>query len=100
MTQYLEGVLQVAAIFLSIVAGLFAASLFKVSHETEHLKPWKFLIFALILFAVEEILGALVAFKVILPTFLTHIIPTFILALLIIALHSQTEKHTTKKGEF
>lgn len=100
MVQYLEGVLQVAAIFLAVVAGIFAASLFKVSHETEHLKPWKYLIFALILFAVEEILGSLVAFKIILPTFLTHIIPTFILVLIILALSAQITHHTRKNDEF
>ncbi len=100
MVQYLEGVLQVAAIFLSVVAGIFAASLFKVSHETEHLKPWRLLIVALILFAVEETLGALVAFKIILPTFLTHIVPTAILVSLIFALSAQIKHHTRKKNEF
>jgi ABC-type branched-subunit amino acid transport system permease subunit len=99
MVQYLEGVLQLAAVFLALVAGFFAASLLKVSHQNEHLKPWKYLIVALILFALEEILGALVAFKIILPTFLTHIVPTAILIMLILALNLQIKENTSKKGD-
>jgi len=94
MVQYLQGVLQLAAVFLSLVAGTFAASLFSVSQKHEHLRPWKFLIVALILFAIEEILGALVAFQIIYPTFLTHVIPTAILIMLIFALHLQIKENT------
>ena len=94
--EYLAGVLHVAIIFLSVVAGIFAASLLRVSHEAKQLSPWKYLIVALILFGVEEILGALISFRIILPTFLTHLLPTIILILMLIALREQISEHTSK----
>ena len=84
--QYLEGMLKIANVFLAIVAGFIAISLFKVSHERDHLKPWKLLIIALMLFAVQEILGALRAFDIFSTPYLTHIVPTAILGLVICAL--------------
>lgn len=84
--QYLEGMLKIANVFLSIVAGFIAISLFKASHQSKYLKPWKLLIIALVLFAVQEVLGALRAFDIYSTPHLTHIVPTAILGFLIYAL--------------
>ena len=92
--EYLQGVLQIANVFLMIIAGFFAISLFKVSHNTKHLKPWKILIVVLVLFVIQEILGALIAFGKIKPTFLTHLIPTFMLVFLIYAVDTHTKENT------
>lgn len=84
--QYLEGILNIANVFLAIVAGFIAISLFKVSQKRSHLKPWKVLIITLVFFALQEILHALKVFDIYSTLYLTHIIPTIILALLIYAL--------------
>jgi len=84
--QFIEGILKIANVFLSIVAGVIAISLFKVSHQIKELKPWKLLIIGLVLFVVQEILGALRAFRIYETPHLTHIVPTAILGLLIWAL--------------
>lgn len=86
MLSFVDGMVQIADVFLAIVAGLVALSLFKASHKLEHLKPWKPLISCLILFMIEEVLGALAAFNIYESAFLTHIIPSAILLLLIYAL--------------
>lgn len=97
MVQYFEGVIQIANVFLAIVAGIIAASLFRVSHKQSLLKPWKTLIIVLILFAIEEIFGALNAFTILEPSFITHIIPTFMLLLLIYSIDMQIKLNTTEK---
>jgi carboxylesterase len=84
--QYAEGILQIAVVFLSIVAGILALSLFKSSFKKDSLKSWIPLIFALILFAAVEILGALRSFKIFETPYLTHILPTFIMGFIIWAL--------------
>ena len=94
MVEYLAGVLQIANVFLIIIAAFFALSLFKVSHKTKHLRPWKILILVAVLFAVEEILGALLAFNKISPTFLTHLIPSIMMVLLIFAVDVHTKQNT------
>lgn len=85
MVQLIEGILKIANLFLAVVAGLIAISLFRISKK-KHLKPWLILIIALVLFAVQEILGALRAFNYFSTPYLTHIVPTAILGLLIFAL--------------
>jgi len=85
LVQFIEGILKIANLFLAIVAGIIAATLFKVSRKKE-LKPWMFLIVALIFFAIQEILGALRAFEIFSTPYLTHVVPTIILVLLVIAL--------------
>lgn len=87
--QFIEGVLQIANVFLSIVAGIIAASLFKSTTKHKLLKPWRCLIAVLILFAIVLIFGALRSFNIFESTFITHIIPTAMLALLIAALLQQ-----------
>ncbi len=86
MIEYYEGILKIANIFLSIVAGVIAMNIFMVSRKNRFLKPWYILVFVLILFAVQEILGALRAFNIYSTPHLTHIVPTIILGLLIWAL--------------
>lgn len=88
--EYLEGILKIANLVLAVIAGLIGISLIKISGERKELKAWLLLIAALIFFAVQEILGALRAFKIYESPYLTHIVPTVILALLIIALIKQT----------
>jgi len=86
LIEYYEGILKIANIFLSIVAGVIAMNIFMVSRKNRFLKPWYILVFVLILFAVQEILGALRAFNIYSTPHLTHIVPTIILGLLIWAL--------------
>ena len=86
MVEYLEGILKIANVFLAVVAGLIAVSLFKESSKHKHLKPWYILIVVLCLFAVQEILGTLRAFNIFETPYLTHIVPTAILGLLVWAL--------------
>ena len=86
MIEYYEGVIKIANIFLSVVAGVIAMNIFRVSRKNRFLKPWYILVFVLILFAVQEILGALRAFNIYSTPHLTHIVPTIILGLLIWAL--------------
>lgn len=85
------GISQLAAVFLSIIAGFIAISMFKVSSEHRHLRPWKFLIPSLVLFSVEEVLGALRTFDVWTTPHLTHVVPSFVLVFLIAALINQIQ---------
>lgn len=87
--DWVYGITQLSVVFLSIVAGFLAISLFKVSRSTKSLSAWKYLIVTLVLFAIEEVLGILASFGVYKTPFLTHIIPSFILGFLIIALVKQ-----------
>ena len=86
IVQYLEGILKIANLFLAIVAGVIAIGLFRVSQQRKMLHPWRFLIAALVFFAIQQVLGALRAFAIYESPFLTHIVPTIILAFLITAL--------------
>jgi hypothetical protein len=83
------GTAEIAAVFLSIVAGFIALSLFKAARSRKELAAWKPLIIALVLFAVEEVVGALKTFGVYATPHLTHVIPGFILGFLIAALVMQ-----------
>ena len=88
MVEYITGVLQIANVFLAIVAGLIAATLFEASKEKQ-LLAWRPLVIVLILFAVEEIFGALRSFAIFSTPWITHVIPSFILGFLIWALIRQ-----------
>ncbi|MBN2111827.1 hypothetical protein JW707_01880 [Candidatus Woesearchaeota archaeon] len=83
------GTAEIAAVFLSLVAGVIALSLFKVSRKNKELAAWKPLIIALVLFAVEETIGALKTFGVYTTPHLTHVVPGFVLAFLIASLVMQ-----------
>jgi hypothetical protein len=85
LVEYVAGVIEIAVVFLSIVAGIIAATLFEASKKKQ-LLAWRPLIAVLILFAVEEILKALRSFGIWSTPHLTHIVPSFILGFLIWAL--------------
>ena len=91
--QLIEGILKIANLVLAVIAGVIGISLIKISHSKKELKAWVMLIIALIFFGIQEILGALRAFKIFESPYLTHIIPTIILALLIVALLQQINIH-------
>ena len=82
MVSYLEGILKIANLFLAFVAGGIGISLIKSSFRNKKLAAWKYLAFALLFFAVQEILGALRAFNVYESPFLTHINVSIILGFL------------------
>ncbi|MFH1054148.1 MAG: hypothetical protein V1740_07050 [Candidatus Woesearchaeota archaeon] len=86
---YLYGTFQIANLFLAIVAGSMAATLFEISHARSHLRPWKVLIASLIIFAILEIVGALRSFGIYTSPFLTHVLTSGIIALLIVTLVMQ-----------
>ncbi|HLC64570.1 MAG TPA: hypothetical protein VJI46_00430 [Candidatus Nanoarchaeia archaeon] len=83
---FIEGVLKISNVVLALIAGLIAISMFALPSKDEALRPWKVLVFVLLFFAVQEILGALRAFQIYESPFLTHVVPTIILGLLIRAL--------------
>ena len=81
-TLALEGIMKIANLLLAIAAGAIASTLFRKAWKRESLKAWRFLIFVLIFFAVQEVLGALRAFGIYESVFLTHINASLILFLL------------------
>ncbi|MBI4141492.1 hypothetical protein HY484_01050 [Candidatus Woesearchaeota archaeon] len=87
--DWVYGIAQIAAVILSIIAGLIAVQLFTAAQRKKSLLAWKTLSIVLILFAIEEVLGTLSVFGIYRHPFLTHIIPTFMLGLLIAALVTQ-----------
>ena len=86
---YVYGVLQIANIFLCVVAGSIAISLFKHSRKREHLRSWKLLMIDLILLAVLFIVGALRSFQIYVSPYLTHVLTSVILAIFIMVLVTQ-----------
>mgnify|MGYP001363670583 CR=1 FL=1 len=88
MVDFITGVLQIANLVLAVIAGLIAASMFAVSKK-EGLRPWKPLAAALIFFALEEIFGGLRSFGIYSNAWITHVIPSIILAFLIWGLVAQ-----------
>jgi uncharacterized membrane protein YfcA len=86
MVETLTGTLEISAALLSLIAAILAISIFKVSHRNRELRAWKYIIVGLIFFMAGEIFGALNSFNIYQTIFLTHIIPTAILGLLITAL--------------
>ena len=87
--DWIYGIAQLAAGFLAIIAGFIAISMLGKAHQVKLFKAWRFMLIALVLFAVEEILGGLKVFGIYSTPHLTHIIPSFILAFLIAALAVQ-----------
>lgn len=88
--DWIYGVAQLAAAFIAIAAGILAIKVYMLAKRKKQLRAWKPLSIALVLFMIEEILGALKAFGVYSTPYLTHIIPSLILAFLIVALVQQT----------
>lgn len=87
--DWLLGTAELAAVFLSIIAGILALTLFRQAKAQKILRAWRWLILALVLFAIEEIIGAIKSFGIFVTPYLTHIIPFFILLFLIAALITQ-----------
>ena len=92
--DWIYGSGQIAGVILSFVAGFIALTLFKQARERKSLRAWKFLIWALVFFALEEFFGALKTFGIWSTPWLTHVIPSIILALIIASLIVQI--HVTK----
>tara|TARA_Y100000310_G_scaffold101887_1_gene100009 strand:- start:10277 stop:10567 length:291 start_codon:yes stop_codon:yes gene_type:complete len=86
MVEVLAGTFATSAAFLSIMVACYAVHMMRLVHGEARLKPWKILLIALFLFTIEEVLGALKYFDIYKHPFLTHIIPSFILGLIIYAL--------------
>jgi len=87
--NWLYGISELATVFLSLVAGYIALSMLHKSHKHGSLRAWRFLIIVLVLFAVEACVGALKIFGIWGTPWLTHVIPSFILVFLIVALTLQ-----------
>ena len=81
--EWIYGIAQFAAAFLSVIAGIIALSMFGATREYKTLRSWKYLIIGLVLFAVEEVIGALKTFGIYSTPYLTHVIPFFILLFVI-----------------
>ena len=86
MVSYIEGILKIANLFLALVAGGIAISIFHHAWKKPELRAWKALIIALVLFAVQMILGFLRAFGIYESPYLTHINVSLLLAFMIWAL--------------
>lgn len=87
--EWFYGTATIAVVFLSIVAGMLALSLFRAAFKKKELKAWRFIIFTLILFAAVEIFGALKIFGIFSTTYLTHVTVSVVLATFIAALVNQ-----------
>ncbi|MBR9699469.1 hypothetical protein GOV09_03380 [Candidatus Woesearchaeota archaeon] len=94
--EFVEGLLKITNVVLSLGAGYIALKLFVFSKE-KRLMAWQPLIFALVFFVVQEILGALRAFNIYSSPFLTHVVPSVILAFLIYALALQIHIQSVEK---
>ena len=88
--DWIYGITQLSVVFLSLVAGGISLTLFRTTKKPV-LRAWKYLLPALVLFVIEEVLGALRTFGVFSTPHLTHIIPGLILGFLIAALIVQIE---------
>ena len=89
MASYIEGILKIANLFLALVAGGIALSMFSHAWRNKELRAWRALIVALVLFVVQMILGAFRAFGIYESPYLTHINVSILLAFLIWALIAQ-----------
>lgn len=95
--DWIYGITEIAILFLAIIAGFIAVQLFTAARKRTTLKAWRFLTPALALFALFEIFSVLAIFGIYSLPFLTHVIVTLILALLITALAVQL--HTLSGGK-
>ncbi len=87
--DWVYGIAIITTVFLSLIAGVIALSLFEKATQRKYLGAWKPLIIALVLFTAEEVFGALKVFGVWSTPWLTHVLPSFILIFLIAALLKQ-----------
>lgn len=87
--EWVYGIAQFAAAFLSVIAAIIALGMFKAAREHKSLRSWRFLLVGLLIFAVEEVIGALKTFGIYSTPHLTHVIPFFILLFVIAAVIAQ-----------
>ncbi|MBS3136193.1 hypothetical protein J4401_04505 [Candidatus Woesearchaeota archaeon] len=97
LIDFLEGLLKISNLVLSVIAGIIAASMFKISQERKSLRAWKVLIVVLLLFVVQQILGALRAFGIYSSPFLTHVNVSILLGFLIYAMALQIHTYLVEK---
>lgn len=97
LLDYYEGMLKIANVVLSIIAGYIGIGLFSLSHKRKELKSLRILIIALVFFMIQEILGALRAFGIFSSLYLTHIVPSIVLLLLIYAIALQIHINIVSK---
>ncbi|MDO8660901.1 MAG: hypothetical protein Q7K43_03360 [Candidatus Woesearchaeota archaeon] len=81
--EWAYGIAQIATVFLSVVAGVIALSMFKKSANNGLLKAWRWLIVSLVFFSIVEIFGALRTFGIYESPFLTHVLTSVVLLSLI-----------------
>ena len=89
--DWVYGITTLAVVFLSIMAGLIALTLFKTAEQKKYLAAWKPLIIALVLFAIEEVIGALKIFGIWTNVWITHVLVSLILVLFIMSLIKQID---------
>ena len=87
--DWVYGITEITNVLLSVFAGGIALSLFEASSQRKYLSAWKPLIIALVIFTIEEIVGALKVFGIWSLPWLTHVLPSFILIFIIAALLRQ-----------
>jgi len=87
--DWIYGSAQIGAAVLSIIAAVIAVSMLRISHQEKLLRGWRALLVALIFFMLEEVFGALQTFGIYNSPWITHVIPSVILGLLIFALINQ-----------
>ena len=87
--DWVYGITELTVVFLSLIAGFLALGLFNKTRERRYLRAWRPLIVALVLFAFLEIFGALKVFGVYQTIWVTHVLASVILVLLIAALFIQ-----------
>jgi len=84
--DWIYGTVQFAVVILSVIAGLIAISMYRLTKNRSDTASWNPLLAALVLFAVVEILGGLATFGVYRTPHLTHVITSVVLGFLIVAL--------------
>lgn len=87
--EYLEGVFQIANVVLSLSAGYIALTMLKTSKDKPLMKPWRYLVIVLVIFCSILIFGALRSFDIYSSPYLTHVLTTVALGVLIVAILSQ-----------
>ncbi len=89
--EWIYGISALTAVFLSIIAGIIALTMFKTAGQRKYLSAWTPLIIALLFFALTEIVGALKIFGIWDVPWLRQVIPSFILVFFIWALIKQID---------
>ncbi|MEM4254433.1 MAG: hypothetical protein QXR48_03575 [Candidatus Woesearchaeota archaeon] len=89
--DWIYGSCQIGAVLLSFVAGFIALTMLKQAKQRRLLRAWRFLVWSLVFFVIEEFVGALKTFGIWSTPWLTHVLPAAILGFLIAALIIQIQ---------